>query len=72
MSWHEGLGEKNWHWQLFVGALLCPSWVGRGKGHWALYLTLSLAVGPFFFIVYLGLWVNSESQMINTLPLGCF
>lgn len=67
------LGRKTGTGHLFVGALLCPSWVGRGKGCWALwYLTATLALALSFFIRHLGLWVNSESQMINALPLGYF
>lgn len=67
------LGRKTGTGHLFVGALLCPSWVGRGKGCWALwYLTATLALALSFFIRYLSLWVNRESQMINALPLGYF
>lgn len=71
--WREGLGEKNCHWAPFRGCPAVSQLGGEREGCWALcYLTPTLALALSFYGIPQPLGKrHSESQVINTLPLGC-
>lgn len=65
-TWGEKLAPGTFLW---VPCFVPAGWGREGELGLVVPYTHS-DTGPFFFIRYLSLWINSESQMINTLPLG--
>lgn len=66
------LGE-NWHWAPFCGCPALSQLGGEMEGVLGLVVPYPHSgISPFFLMGCLSLWVNSESQMITTLPFGYF